>query len=516
VPGFGPAGGFSPSPGAPTPGSGPSPGTGGVGGGSSFGNTNTAGSQYASQIIGVDPDDVAVVLNGQQVFVAESWELHESVLEQPSVWSIRMGSGASVQQFLQYQPRTPFQLYVGGVLQASGLIDSRRVSGGGTGASEVVISGRDALAPVHDSHVDGQFTFTDTTYTNLVWDVLAGLNLVSGSSPDPFQLASTNDANRQIKCGASVSVLKPVRPIDQILTDDAGNVQPVVGQFQITAKPGETWMSFLRRYLDPSGLTLWAAANGTFVLSEPNVNQAPLYQITRRAVNSQAVGNATSYEFIDNCTHRHSACIIYGRGGGRKLGVSKIRGSQVDPEMGQLGYNQVRCHHETHCQSQEMAENYALRKLAEERREGYQLWYTVPGHTLPLYSTGGSPQQLAFASGPGSAVITVDTVVQVNDEELGISAPFYIDSLVRSRSPHTSTKIRLVRPGDIVLQPTPATSVQVPAKATTPVADIATQSAVQFGPFTGETAAPAASSSNLGARGFGIQSPTTLGTLSGS
>jgi prophage tail gpP-like protein len=426
------------------------------------GNTHTAGSEYTSQIIGVDPDDVAIVLNGQQVFVAESWELHESVLEQPSVWSIRMGSGASVQQFLQYQPRTPFQLYVGGVLQASGLIDSRRVSGSGTGASEVTISGRDALAPVHDSHVDGQYTFTDTTYTNLVWDVLAGLNLVSGSSPDPFQLAATNDANRQIKCGASVSVLQPVRPIDQILTDDAGNVQPVVGQFQITAKPGETWMSFLRRYLDPAGLALWAAANGTFVLSEPNVNQAPLYQITRRAVGSQAVGNAISYEYIDNCTHRHSAAIIFGRGGGRKLGVSKIRGTQVDLEMQQLGYNQIRCHHETHCQSQSMAENYGARKLAEERREGYQLWYTISGHTLPLYGT--------TAGNGGTAVVTVDTVVQVDDEELGISAPFYIDSLVRSRSPHTSTKIRLVRPGDIVLQPTPATTAPVPTKPTTPAA----------------------------------------------
>src|SRR5580700_1059539 len=116
------------------------------------GNTHTAGSEYTSQIIGVDPDDVAVVLNGQQIFVAESWELHESVLEQPSTWSIRMGSGASVQQFLQYQPRCPFQLYVGGVLQASGLIDSRRISGNGSSASEITISGRDALAPVHDSH----------------------------------------------------------------------------------------------------------------------------------------------------------------------------------------------------------------------------------------------------------------------------------------------------------------------------------------------------------------------------
>jgi prophage tail gpP-like protein len=415
-------------------------------------------SDYTSSTIGTSPDDVVLSINGQQFTIYEGYEWHEGVMEQPSTWSCRTGWGGTVADFLNsYPPRSKFQLSVGGALQATGFLDSVKVSGETGGASEVVFSGRDSLAPLHDYDVAGAITFQDTTYTSLVWAVLSGIGLVTGSptNPDPSQLQATNDANRQVKAGASVKVLQPPRTIDQILEDDAGNPTPVSTSITIMAKPGEKWMTFLRRYLDPAGLVLWAAADGTFVLSEPNVNQAPLYQITRRLVGSTAVGNVTSYSFTNDCTHRHSSCVIYGRGGGRKTGVGKTRGSQVDPEMAQLGYNQVRCHHDTHCQSQAQCENYALRKLAEERREGYQLWYTIPGHTLPLYGTpSGTSGQVA--------VITVDTIVQVDDEELGISAPFYVDTVIRSRNPQTSTRVRLVRPNDIILVPAPATTVAVP------------------------------------------------------
>ena len=449
--------------------------------------------QYVSARIGVDPDDVVLELGGQQFTIYEGYDLHESVFEHPAVWSVRTGSGATISRFLQsYPPRTTYQLFVGGALQATGRIDSIKVSGGGSKASEIIVSGRDALAPVHDSHVNGQFNFTDTTYTNLVWDVLQGLGLVTGSSPDLAQLASTNDANRNIKANHSVTV-QALRSPDQILTDESGNRTAVVGSVQITAKPGESWMTFLHRYLDPAGLILWAAADGTFVLSQPNTQQAPLYQITRRPVgdflggDSGSVGNAADYNFTNDCTHRHSAAIIYGRGGGRKLGVSKIRGSQVDLEMGQLGYQQVRCHHETHCQSQDMAENYALRKLAEERREGYQLWYTLAGHSLPLFGT--------TAGNGGMAVVTVDTIVQVDDAELGISGPFYIDTVIRSRSPFTSTKVRLVRPGDIFLDPTPTTSVPVPTKPAAPPANDVAATRLATVQTLSDLVGPAASSS---------------------
>lgn len=415
-------------------------------------------SSYTSNSIGVQPDDVVLTLGGSQLMIAESWDWHESVFQQPSSWAIRCGSGATSAQLIKQFPLgIGFTISVGGALQATGKLDGIRVSN--TGATEIALKGRDALAPVHDSFADATQTFTDTTYTSLVWRVLLYLGLVTGTNPDPAQLAASNEANRMVKAGKKITQTAPPRTIDQIMTDADGNPQPVAQSIQIEAKAGTNWMTFLRKYLDPAGLVLWAAANGTFVLSVPNTAQSPLYQITRRGVGSSAYGNAYDVEFVNDATHRHSVATVYSRSGSRKNGIAKVKGSVVDdeffnaspdpaatssPALGfyNTGYkNQPIAFHEAPVQSIEQAENYARRKLAEERREGYQLWYTIAGHTLPCIGQGGV------------AVVSVDTCCLVSDEELGISGVFYIDSLVRSRSPDTHTRIRLVRPNDIVLTP---------------------------------------------------------------
>ena len=313
------------------------------------------------------------------------------------------------------------------------------------------------LARVHDSHVDAVQSFTDTTYTALVWRVLLYLGLVTGQTPDPKQLASTNEGNRQVKAGKTKTIVQiaPPRTVDQILTDAEGApVTPGVHQV-LQANVGETWMAFLRRYLDPAGLILWAAANGTFVLSCPNTQQQPLYSIVRRGVsNVLAPGNVTGYEFEDDATHRHSVAVCYGRGGGRATGRTKGKGAVVDDDLFNnpsgwyagpptgSGYAQPIAIREANCQNTEQAENYARRKLAEERRAGYVLTYTVAGQRLPVAGSTG-----------GMAVITPDTIVSVEDDELGISGNFYLDSVERSRTPHTMSRIRLARPTDIILGP---------------------------------------------------------------
>jgi prophage tail gpP-like protein len=415
---------------------------------------------YASDTIGTQ-DPVLLVLGGDELMVSESWNVHEGVLEQPMAWTIQCGWGGTAKDFLsRYTKGTPFQLYVAGALQTTGRLDGRRAANPG-GGTTVMLKGRDMLARVYDSHVDAVQTFQDSTYVNLVWRVLLYLNLVTGQNPDPAQLATTNEANRQIKAGKTKTIvqLAPPRTVDEILTDAEGvPVTPGVHQ-QIQANIGESWLSFLRRYLDPAGLILWAAADGTFVLSSPNTAQQPLYQITRQDMtNTTQPGNVTGYEFDDDATHRHSVCVCYGRGGGRKTGRTKGKGGVVDDDLfnepsgwyrpqasGGLanGYAQPLAIREANCQNTEQAENFAQRKLAEERRRGWVLSYTVAGQVLPVYGSTG-----------GLAVITPDTIVSVNDEELGLQDNYYLESLERSRHPYTSTKIRLCRTTDILLDPT--------------------------------------------------------------
>lgn len=406
--------------------------------------------EFVSDRIGNADEAVRIVLNKDDLFIATGWTVQESVLEQPSSWSLNVGWGGVVKDFLaKYPTGTPFQLFVGGALQSTGYLEGRRVHGTGEGAATIELKGRDTLGVVYKSHVQAQTTLINPTYLMLVWRALAACGVVTGSAPDTKQLQTTNEANRQVKAGRPIKQLKPPRSVDQIIEDTDSGVEQTAGvSHQIQANVGENWLSFLRRYLDPAGLTLWAAADGTFVLSAPNTAQAALYQIRRQANGENGLGNVTSYDFSDDTARRHTECVVYGRGGGRKAGRTKASGTAVDEEMANIAIGPpylprldprtVLSERETNCQNTEQAENYAFRKLAEERRDGFQLHYTIPGHTLPVV-------------GGGQAIVTVDTIVAVQDDELGISGNFYVDSLVRRRSPETSTDIRLVRATDIVI-----------------------------------------------------------------
>ena len=421
-------------------------------------------SLYTSDTIGAEgTDDVRLVVNGQDILIAESWDVHEGILEQPMVWSLSLGSGSTAADILGLAPKgTPFQLFVGGALQATGVTEGVTASGGGKQGTVVTIKGRDPLAELYSSSVVSAQSFTNVTYLDLTWRALLAVGLVTGATVDPAQLASSNDANRIIKTGKTVKVLIPPRPVDQVVTDTDGSTETVTQSNVLQARLGENWLHFLRRYLDTAGLTLWAAADGTFVLSEPNVNQAPLYQIIRQAGPNaqQRYGNVVSYRFQDDATHRHSFAIAYSKGGGRGLGRQVTSGEQVDDEMmavtawsvpldangiaivGARDRRRKISFRESSAQNREQCEAFCERKLLEERREGWQLHYVVAGHTLPLFGGGQG----------ATAVITPDTVVQVSDAELGISnQPFYIESLRRSRSPQTTTEIRLMRPQDVTM-----------------------------------------------------------------
>jgi prophage tail gpP-like protein len=81
---------------------------------------------------------------------------------------------------------------------------------------------------------------------------------------------------------------------------------------------------------------------------------------------------------------------------------------------------------------------YARRKIAETRRAGWSLVYTVAGHTIPSLATGAR------------AVWSPDTIVNVIDDEMGLSGPYYIERCVYRRGPQTSTELVLQRPSDLV------------------------------------------------------------------
>jgi prophage tail gpP-like protein len=394
---------------------------------------------YISDTVGSIDDRIRLFLDGDEIKISESWNSMDSVMEVPCAWSMRLGWGGVAKDILKrYQKGSAFLLYVGSALQMTGRLDALRADQPAGGALALELSGRDAMAPLNDTHIVSQQSFNDLTYFGLVSKAIAACPGIAGTS-----IEFSNAANRQIKAGTKISEVAPLRTAEQVLQEEAGS--PTGGSVTggqtktVQAKVGESWLRFLRRYLDRAGLFLWAASDGTFVLSEPNGKQPPVYRIVRQRGEPTKTGDVVGMAFQDDVTHRHSEAVIFGRGAGRKHGPVKAKGSFSDQEMIDLGYEQPIAFKDANTHSDAEAAFFARRKLAEERRAGYRLEYTIAGLRLPLSDGSGS-----------WAVVTPDTTVQVDDLELGISSTFYIDSVRRTRSPATLSTIRLMRLGDLV------------------------------------------------------------------
>lgn len=391
--------------------------------------------QYLSDTVGGLDDHIRLVIRGDEIKISESWTVTESVMEVPCAWSVRLGWGGVARDIIsRYKKGDPFELYIGDDLQMTGRLDAIRASQEPGGALTLELGGRDSIAPLVTTSVTAQQSFKDLTYFDLVRRAVDACPAIAGR---PIEFS--NAANRQIKAGVKVLEVAAVRTAEQVLQEGVGFVTGTVTQ-ELQAKVSESWIHFLRRYLDRAGLFLWSAADGTFILSEPNGKQSATYRLVRQRGDPTKTGDVIAVSYQDDAARRHSEAVVYGRGGGRKSGPVKAKGSFVDQEMVDLGFDQPIAFKDANVHTDQEAAFFARRKLAEERREGWRLEYTIAGLRLP---TVAGPQGTW-------GVVTPDTVVNVNDLELGIAGDFYVDSVQRARSPQTTAKIRLMRLGDLI------------------------------------------------------------------
>lgn len=397
-----------------------------------LGGGQTGKGQTFGDVTGDLNDRVRVVLGGtEDILVATSYEVTQSVLTQPSSFSLHFGWGDTIQGLIaKVTPGRKFQLFINDTLQQTGAIDGYEATGDGNSGGSLTIHGRDALAPLHDAFIEVETSFANATYESMVSDAL---KKVYGHGT----LFFSNDANRKLTTGIGV------KPFVSMTDDAQSGVNPTTGTTGPTAKQiktriGERVYEFLKRQLDRAGLFLWAAGDGSFVLTQPNANQPPFFKLVRQRGQTRNAVNVTEFHHRNNTEGRYSQADLYGKGGGRKFGRTKVSGSYVDAEMEAWGFNRPLVLHDVNVTNNEQAEFYARRKLAETRRAGWSLVYTVAGHTIPSLATGAR------------ATWGVDTVVQVDDQELGIAGNFYIEKVVFRRNPKTTTEITLMRPDDLV------------------------------------------------------------------
>lgn len=397
-------------------------------------------------------DKVTLTLGGEQVLIATSYSIQQSVLKQPAEFSIRLGRGSTnpdpnkgptvAELIRKYPPNTPFQLRINDNLRMTGKTDGYRASAAGNSATELTIFGRDGLAPLHDAHIDREISFNDATYKSLVETVFKEVGL------DPSKIVASNTANRKLQVGINVRELLPVQTVDEMLFGKGEGVTAKAAHSVLQTKPGDRWMDYLRKQLDRAGLFLWAAADGTFVLSAPNQNIYPSYRIVRRRGQAHNEVNVIHADFLNDTRPRYTFAVVYGKGGGKAKGRTHSKGDSTDDEMlNTYGFGKafdgsdinsrslvVR---DAHCHNAAQAAYLAQRKLAEGRRHGFQLVYTMSGLSTP--GLGGD-----------RAIWTPDTLVDVVDDEFGINSTFWIEAVDFQRQPQTQTTIHLMRTFDIV------------------------------------------------------------------
>jgi prophage tail gpP-like protein len=381
----------------------------------------------------IDESDVTLSIDGYQIGYVHRYEVEYGIFTQPGTFTISVGWSQSAGKLIKsIKPYMPFKLNVGGKPAFSGRLDSIVVREGGEG-TEVVLTGRDNIGDLFRYKIDRDIHFSKSTYVGLLNDVLEYINI----SPRVVLGDATEIANKRLG--------KPVRRYGIALDPDTEQflIKESVSTINsnISAKLGDTFYSFLKAYFDRSNLFLWSGTDNEFILSRPNTKQDPVCQLLRgRDLDSlKNRANCKLVEYKNDISDRHAFIHTNVRVGTTKAGRTSMIGSVTDEEVLALGLRNFRSVRDKKTNNAKQAEDMGKRILAEERRKSNRLIYVTAGHRTK--STGGA-----------EIVYTPDTIVRILDEELGIDAPYYLETVKHKRDigSGTTSQLTFVKPEHMV------------------------------------------------------------------
>lgn len=420
---------------------------------------------------GVD-DAVRIIFAGEEVFCAKEYAVDVAYLQQPNTFSVTIGSGATALSMMKRFPKnTPFSVQVGPVPSFSGWTDG--ISRSSNRATELQITGRDAMARLVDDDIQHDKSFTNATWEELARYAIEGSGIPRGE----YELTMDDVAHRKAVTGtpivekvsekkqAKVSEIYAFEPnansgltpqqIDDVRAYDYAPTYEVTynkikgyrSDNPIRAKAGDSWYNFSKAKFERGGIFLrstvpTAPFKYAFLLAVPRGYQAPLYGIInqRGAARNANVVNCFQPKLKDTAAGRRAHYIVVGRAGGGKDGRQRVRGQFDDPEMIAAGYTSHRVKVDETVKSSEHAEFIARKLCAEDRRNNRSFSYSVRGHTLPILS---SPGKLA--------VIVPDTVIYLRDDEHGMEGNFWIERVsYRAGEQGRTTEMTLMLPEDLV------------------------------------------------------------------
>lgn len=391
-------------------------------------------------------DTVTVTLGDRDTFILSSYSVTLSVFRQPCTFSATLGDAVLFKHLAAaYPPLSKYQIKINDTLIQTGFIDKISRSGGLGTPTQVQLTGRDPVAKLIGSVVDSERSFKESTYADITRAAMdeVGLNEV--------ELVASNDANRKAITG-SRKVSQDVEPSNLEEQTPAPSSAQTPRESKMVAKTlrtqvGNTWWQFLTEHYRRAGLFLWSTHDGELVLSRPTPDQNHIASLIR----GQGFNNILSDEFSIDTANRHSEFIVYGLGGGGKQGPSRVTAKFIDDEMveylnpdpadradgGKVKRRQS--FRDRKIRSVTEAHSLAVRHICDERREGWHLAYSYMGHSI------------VGVDGKQRVLPAPDTVLMVDDQELGINGPMWVHEVAfDGTSSSTTTKVQLMRTEDVM------------------------------------------------------------------
>ncbi|WP_028318966.1 phage baseplate assembly protein [Desulfobulbus elongatus] len=352
-------------------------------------------------------DEVRLEVAGRRIERFVSYEIGADIYVADDAFSLEVARPE-----ITIEPGQKCELYVNGELELTGIVDrcSRRFDKNGL---TYRIEGRDLMALLVDSYCEEFKSVQGKKLSELAEMLLATV---------PFINRKTIEYQEDV-----VGKLKGKKKT----VDD-----PLVGYMDTPQKisqiePGMTVFEVLKNYAASRGLMFWAKPDGTFVFGRPKVEGEAVYELANLL--SGRGNNIIDGEEIDDISQRYSKVVVIGQQQGsddlEDAAAVNTRAEAVDETF--PFYKPYVTTDNNDAQSPALHARFIME---QQRHEGYQLMYTVQGH-----SQRGRNWQINELCG-------------VRDEDLGVDEVLlvYARTFSRSKTGGTTTKLRLGKPGVVV------------------------------------------------------------------
>lgn len=351
------------------------------------------------------------------VNIATGYEVRIGFFDQPCSFALSLGSGELIRDLVQrFRWNSPFAIYIAGRQQFAGYTDGFDVKSMDN-TSELQVRGRDILGRFADSFHERDASYTASTHRDVIEKSLEELDITIPFAGVRPTIASSNAETRYVRSGSPEAADNDEWGTE--LEKPVGTVGNAV--VTLRAKLGERWLDLVLRHLKQDGLFIWSDPYGNLVVGRPNYKQAPCARIVRARGQWPRKSNVKSVRYGVDLKPRYSEVAIYGRTSGKKFARTTASGAYTDDALVNEGVHKVLVIRDADVTSTAAAEAMARRHLSEGRRDGFTLEYEMAGHTVK----GVSGETIVWSP---------DTVVQVDDDELGIHENLWIESVTHSLS----------------------------------------------------------------------------------